>query len=119
MGAFFTSFGEPWPGSPTNGEHDRTAVDTAGDGRAGGSPRPAGPRPHVGGKYLYAGERRLLVRGVSYGAFEPDGQGREYHDLALIDNDFAQMAANAVNVVRIPHTMPPPELLDAAARHGL
>ncbi len=29
------------------------------------------------------------------------------------------MAANAVNVVRIPHTMPPASLLDAAERHDL
>src|SRR5437879_11605789 len=29
------------------------------------------------------------------------------------------MAANGINTVRIPHTMPPRSLLDAARRHGL
>src|SRR5262245_32943322 len=119
MGAFFTSCGEPWPVSPTSGEQDGPAVGTAGDGRGDWSLRPAGPRPRVGGKYLYAGDDRLLVRGVSYGHFQPGRDGREYHDLARIEDDFATMAANAVNVVRIPHTMPPVELLDAAGRHGL
>jgi GT2 family glycosyltransferase len=79
----------------------------------------AGFRPRVHGKYLYAGDDRLLVRGVSYGAFEPDRDGREYHDLETIERDFAAMAENAVTVVRIPHTTPPVELLDVAGRHGL
>src|SRR5207245_8111957 len=43
----------------------------------------------------------------------------EYHDLDVIERDFAQMAANGINTVRIPHTMPPRSLLDAARRHGL
>jgi GT2 family glycosyltransferase len=59
------------------------------------------------------------VRGVTYGAFQPDAQGREYHDLAIVERDFAQMAAHGINTVRIPHTTPPRPLLDAAARHGL
>src|SRR5262249_37437970 len=82
-------------------------------------PAAAAPRPRVQGKYLCAGDARLLVRGVSYGAFEPDPDGREYHDLETIERDFAAMAANAVSVVRIPHTTPPVRLLDAAGRHGL
>ena len=42
-----------------------------------------------------------------------------FPDLAAIDRDFSQMAANGFNTVRIPHTMPPRSLLDAAERHGL
>jgi GT2 family glycosyltransferase len=81
---------------------------------------PAGVgRPRAVGKFLRVGGEKLLVRGVSYGAFEPDADGREYHDLATIDHDLALMASSGINVVRIPHTTPPRELLDAAGRHGL
>lgn len=76
-------------------------------------------RPKVAGKFLRVGDQRFFVKGVSYGAFAPDAEKREYHDLDRIDRDFAQMAANGFNTVRIPHTMPPRELLDIARRHGL
>jgi GT2 family glycosyltransferase len=73
----------------------------------------------VRGKFIFVGEDKLWVRGVTYGAFRPDAAGSEYHDLDVIDRDFAQMAANGINAVRIPHTMPPRALLDVALRHGL
>ena len=76
-------------------------------------------RPSVRGKFLYAGDEKIWIRGVSYGAFRPDGQGREYHDLGRVERDFALMAANGINAVRIPHTTPPRALLDIAAMHGL
>jgi len=76
-------------------------------------------RPHVRGKFLFVGDEKFYVRGVTYGAFEPDAEGREYGDLGKIERDFAQMAANGINAVRIPHTTPPRALLDIAARHGL
>ena len=80
---------------------------------------PALVRPHVRGKFLFAGDEKFYVRGVTYGAFQPDASGHEYHDPNVIERDFAQMAANGINTVRIPHTMPPRSLLDAARRHGL
>jgi GT2 family glycosyltransferase len=81
---------------------------------------PAGSRrPAVHGKFLVAANRKLYVRGVTYGAFRPDANGNEYHDQDTIDRDFAQMVASGFNAVRIPHTMPPRALLDAAERHGL
>ena len=76
-------------------------------------------RPKVAGKFLYVGQEKLWVRGVTYGAFRPDARGNEYHDLKIIRRDFAQMAASGLNAVRIPHTMPPRSLLDAAQEHGL
>ena len=76
-------------------------------------------RPQVRGKFLFTGDEKLFVRGVTYGAFRPDSSGREYTDVAKIDSDFAEMAASGINAVRIPHTMPPRSLLDAARRHGL
>jgi beta-galactosidase/beta-glucuronidase len=76
-------------------------------------------RPKVAGKFLAVGGEKLWVRGVTYGAFRPDAEGREYTDLAQIEHDFACMASHHLNAVRIPHTLPPVSLLDAAARHGL
>ena len=76
-------------------------------------------RISVKGKFLFAGDEKFLVKGVTYGAFKPDETGNEYHDLDKIDRDFAAMAASGLNTVRIPHTMPPRELLDIAGRHGL
>jgi GT2 family glycosyltransferase len=77
------------------------------------------PRPRADGKFLFAGNQKLWVRGSTYGAFRPNERGEEYHDLARIDLDFAQMAASGFNAVRIPHTVPPRSLLDTAQRHGL
>src|SRR5947209_6949908 len=72
----------------------------------------AGLRPRVQGKFLYLGSEKLYIRGVTYGAFRPDKEGREYTDFAQIDRDFAQMAASGFNAVRIPHTTPPRAVLD-------
>jgi O-antigen biosynthesis protein len=76
-------------------------------------------RPLVRGKFLFAGGQKLFVKGVTYGAFRPDEHGREYTNTEVVERDFAQMAANGVNTVRIPHTTPPRSLLDIAQRHGL
>ncbi len=81
--------------------------------------RPKTGRPSVQGKFIFVGDQKLFVRGVTYGAFRPDASKQEYWDHEQIDRDFAQMAANGVNTVRIPHTMPPRSLLDSALRHGL
>ncbi|HXV59739.1 MAG TPA: glycosyltransferase, partial [Vicinamibacteria bacterium] len=76
-------------------------------------------RPSVKGKFLFTGDEKTYVRGVTYGAFRPDAEGNEYRDLEAIERDFVQMASYGVNAVRIPHTMPPASLLDVALRCGL
>ena len=76
-------------------------------------------RPRAAGKFLQAGDEKFYVTGVTYGAFKPDEIGREYWDAAVIERDFAAMAAQGINAVRIPHTTPPRSLLDVAHRHGL
>jgi O-antigen biosynthesis protein len=80
---------------------------------------PAAARPCVRGKFLFVGNKRFYVKGVSYGAFTPREDDTEYHAPETIEGDFAQMAANGINTVRVPHTVPPRSLLDAAHRHGL
>ena len=75
-------------------------------------------RPTVGGKYLYAGDRKLYVRGVTYGPFAPDEVTGEVYDPELVERDFAAMGEHRINAVRV-YTVPPRWLLDAAQRHGL
>ena len=75
-------------------------------------------RPYVDGKFLSIEGQKFYLKGVTYGAFEPRPDG-EYHDAAIVERDFARMAANGINTVRIPQAVPPPSLLDAAQRHGL
>src|SRR5207244_1634884 len=70
-------------------------------------PLAEGSRPEVRGKFLAVGDTSFYVRGVTYGAFRPDEHDREYRHLDTIDADFAHMAANGINAVRIPHTLPP------------
>jgi GT2 family glycosyltransferase len=75
-------------------------------------------RPHVRGKFLFAGDTKLWIRGVTYGTFRPDEDGHEYHDPEVVEQDFAQMAAHGINTIRT-YTVPPRWLLDIAQRHGL
>ena len=83
-------------------------------------PEPAATtsRPCVRGKFLYVGEEKLYVRGVTYGTFRPDAEGHEYPSPEVVERDFAQMAARGINAVRT-YTVPPRWLLDTAQRHGL
>jgi GT2 family glycosyltransferase len=87
--------------------------------------RPRAHRPRAArsvslrGKFFFEQEAKLYLRGVTYGAFAPGPDGAEYQDRGTIERDFALMAANGINTVRIPHTMPPRSLLDIAHRHGL
>ena len=75
-------------------------------------------RPHVRGKFLYVGEEKFWVRGVSYGTFSIDENGEERLDRGIVERDFALMAEHGFNVVRV-HTGPPRWLLDSAQRNGL
>ncbi len=92
---------------------------------AGSQPAPIGEprgavsqRPRVRGKFLFVGNEKFWVRGVTYGTFRPDAGGNEFHDRELVERDFAQMARMGLNGVRT-YTVPPRWLLDAAHRHGL
>ncbi|UCE00229.1 MAG: glycosyltransferase [Chloroflexota bacterium] len=75
-------------------------------------------RPRVQGKFIFVGNEKLYVRGVSYGGFRPDDQGIEFPNREVIDRDFAQMSANGINAVRV-YTTPPRSLLDIAHEHNL
>ncbi len=75
-------------------------------------------RPRVQGKFLYVGEDKFYICGVTYGPFRPEEDGSEYHTPEQVERDFTQMASMGLNSVRT-YTVPPRWLLDAAQRHGL
>jgi GT2 family glycosyltransferase len=79
---------------------------------------PVSVRPVVRGKFLFAGRHHLYVRGVTYGTFEPRPDGAPFPSGEVVERDFGAMAAAGLNAVRT-YTVPPAEVLDAAARHGL
>ena len=69
------------------------------------------------GKWLYAGDTRLLLHGVTYGTFDAsrDGCLPEPEQVAA---DFAAMRRAGVNAVRT-YTAPPAWMLDLAQHAGL
>ncbi|MBI3026067.1 MAG: glycosyltransferase [Candidatus Tectomicrobia bacterium] len=106
----------PAAAAPSRNGHDPAGVATL-EALAIQEAGPS-PRPEVRGKFLYAGGRKLWVKGVTYGTFRPDAYGNEFHRPELVERDFAMMAACGVNAVRT-YTVPPRWLLDLAARRGL
>lgn len=75
-------------------------------------------RPQVRGKFLFIGEEKLYICGVTYGTFRPDKNGNDYPHPQKVESDFATMAAKGINAVRT-YTVPPRWLLDVAAKYGL
>jgi O-antigen biosynthesis protein len=75
-------------------------------------------RLRVKGKFFFAGEQKVYLRGVTFGPFRPDAQGGEYHGPAEVRSDFARMRERGINAIRI-YTLPPRWLLDLAAEHDL
>ena len=75
-------------------------------------------RPTVRGKFIFVGEKKLYVRGVTYGTFRPDKDGNQFPAREMVERDFALMAENGVNALRT-YTVPPLWLFDVAQKHGL
>lgn len=75
-------------------------------------------RATVRGKSLYAGPRKLVVRGVTYGPFRPREDGHGFPDDDVVASDFARMAASGLNAIRTYET-PPRQVLDAALANRL
>lgn len=75
-------------------------------------------RPRASGKFIFVGDRKLWIRGVTYGTFAPQQNGEDYPPDEVLARDFAAMRASAINTVRC-YTVPPRRLLDRAWAHGL
>ena len=70
------------------------------------------------GKFLYDGEQKFYVRGVSYGPFPPNSRGERYPEPERTAQDFALMRAMGVNTVRV-YVPPPDWMFEEAAKAGL
>ena len=75
-------------------------------------------RPRVAGKFLFDNDRKLFVRGATYGTFRPGENGLDFPPPDVVERDFRAMADNALNCVRV-YSIPPSWLLDLAGRAGL
>ena len=73
-------------------------------------------RPRVHGKFIFVGDEKLYLRGVTYGTFGVENNS-EYNP-EKVKIDFALMKQNGVNTVRL-YTVPPRWLLDLASENGL
>src|SRR5437870_12802823 len=78
----------------------------------------AAERPRVRGKFLFLGDEKFWVKGVTYGTFAQDENGIERFVPQVVERDFASIAENGFNVVRT-YTVPPRWVLDTAWRNGL
>jgi O-antigen biosynthesis protein len=77
------------------------------------------PAPiQVRGKFFFAGETKVFVKGVTYGPFGPGSHGAQFPERDQVERDFALMRGLGANTVRI-FTVPPLWLLDCAQAAAL
>jgi GT2 family glycosyltransferase len=77
----------------------------------------SGMRPRAAGKFFFAGDEKLYVRGVTYGTFASD-RGADYPAPDIVVRDLRAMREHAINALRT-YTVPPGWLLDLAHEHGV
>ncbi|MEW6157932.1 MAG: glycosyltransferase [Verrucomicrobiota bacterium] len=70
-------------------------------------------RPVARGKFIFVGQEKLYLRGVTYGPFPPDTSGLSFPDARRVEQDFSAMISHGVNAVRT-YLPPPIWLLDLA-----
>src|SRR5256884_9979291 len=66
-------------------------------------------RAVLGGKFLWVGQEKLFVRGVTYGTFRPGMDGSAFPSSRVVEQDFSLMSANGLKAVAT--YMPPPHWL--------
>ena len=82
--------------------------------------QPAGSRARleVRGKFFFAGDEKVPLRGVTYGPFAPNADDYQVPPPEVVDRDLALMVDLGANCLRL-FTPPPRWLLDLAAQHKL
>lgn len=73
---------------------------------------------HVRGKFLYDGDEKFYMKGVTYGTFAPDEDDVQFPVRSVVERDFDLMSKNGFNCVRT-YTVPPQHVLDLAVLHNL
>ena len=75
-------------------------------------------RPRVRGKFLFVGDEKFWIRGVTYGTFKPDHSGVQFPPPDVVERDFRAIADAGLNAIRV-YTPPPLWLMHTACRFGL
>ncbi len=75
-------------------------------------------RVYAQGKFLYQGQRKFYVKGVTYGSFPPNRAGYEFPEPDQVDRDLALMHQAGINTI-LTYTVPPLSLLDQAGAHDI
>jgi GT2 family glycosyltransferase len=75
-------------------------------------------RPEVRGKFLFVGQQKLRIKGVTYGTFRRRGDGASFPEDAVVAEDFAAIADAGFNAIRT-YSPPSRSVLDLAHRYGL
>ncbi len=70
------------------------------------------------GMFLWEGERKLFVRGVSYGPFRMNPRGEPFPDKNVVERDLAMIRALGSNTLRL-YEVPPPWLSELVGGFGL
>src|SRR5260370_8599079 len=76
------------------------------------------PRLEVRGKFFFAGDEKVPLRGVTYGPFAPAADGYRYPAPQVVERDLTLMTELGANCLRL-FTPPPRWLLDMAAERNL
>ena len=75
-------------------------------------------RAKVKGKFIYVGDEKFYIKGVTYGTFAPAEDGLQYPPIAVVEKDFSIMAQHGINCVRT-YTVPPAFLLNIALAYDI
>jgi len=75
-------------------------------------------RVEARGKFLFLGEEKFWVKGVTYGTFSPNSAGEPFPEREIVAADFSAMSAAGINTVRT-YSSPPVWLLDLAMQSHL
>ena len=75
-------------------------------------------RVEAKGKFLYLGNEKFWVKGVTYGTFNPNASGEPFPSPQAVASDFEAMSLAGINTVRV-YTPPPPWFLNLAQENGL
>ena len=76
------------------------------------------PRIRAVAKFFFEGDRKFFVKGVTYGPFKPDAEGKYLGRAEQLETDLRLMRDIGVNLVRVYH--PPPRwFLDRCGAAGM
>ncbi len=79
---------------------------------------PVSERVIVRSKFFFEGEKKIFVKGVTYGPFAPDAEGFQYGPQEQVAKDLSVIRETGANLIRI-YTTPPRWFLDLCQQNGL